>query len=213
MNNNITICRTYSMPEGTPEQTGAVVQTTAPELLTTHEPTTGTAHHVPRTEFGYTRTECACPQCTAHCRVVPGYLVPADLERLSRFLGYRNPLTCAAENLLASPGATVVQQGRVRQLPTLVPRRQANGACIFLDAQQRCRIHAVAPYGCAFFDAHQPEAEADARSQRGLQEIARHWANPKAHLYTLIWRILNATGRCAVPPAWARQQAAQQTQE
>jgi Fe-S-cluster containining protein len=157
-----------------------------------------------RTEFGFARTECACANCASHCRVVPGYLLPADVERIGRHLGYTNPLSFAAQYLLASPGATVVQAGQLRQLPTLVPRRQANGACLFLDDDSRCRIHAVAPFGCAFFDSHLSAEEADQRSQHGLREIARLWANPKAHLYPILWRILDATTRRAVPPAEAR---------
>ena len=161
----------------------------------------------PRTEFGFARTECACANCASHCRVVPGYLMPADVERISRHLGYTNPLSFASENLLASPGATVLQAGQLRQLPTLVPRYQANGACVFLDENSRCRIHAVAPYGCAMFDSHMSDDEANRRSTRGLWEIARLWANPKAHLYTLLWRILDATNRHALPPALARLRA------
>lgn len=168
-------------------------------------PSPATTPDATRTEYGFSRTECTCPQCASHCRVVPGYLVPADVERISRFLGYRNPLACAQAHLLASPGATVLHNGQVRQIPTLVPRRQANGACVFLDDQQRCRIHAVAPFGCAFFDAHQSHTEANTRSSYGLQEIARLWARPTAYLYTLLWRILDATGRRALPPALARQ--------
>jgi Fe-S-cluster containining protein len=166
----------------------------------------------PRTEFGFARTECACESCAAHCRVVPGYLVPDDVERISRHLGYHNPLSFASAHLLASPGATVLQEGRLRQIPTLVPRRQENGACLFLDENNRCRIHAVAPYGCAMFDSHQPADEANQRSTHGLMAIARAWANPKAYLYTLLWRILDATGRRALPPALARLQAARHEQ-
>ena len=99
-------------------QANHTAQTIAPETV--------------RTEFGFARTECACERCASDCRVVPGYLVPADVERLSRHLGYRNPLSFAAAKLLASPGATVLQEGRLRQLPTLVPRRQANGACVWM---------------------------------------------------------------------------------
>ena len=171
---------------------------------TTPEPT---PQSEPRTEFGFARTECACANCASHCRVVPGYLMPADVERISRHLGYTNPLSFASENLLASPGATVLQAGQLRQLPTLVPRYQANGACVFLDENSRCRIHAVAPYGCAMFDSHMSDDEANRRSTRGLWEIARLWANPKAHLYTLLWRILDATNRHALPPALARLRA------
>jgi Fe-S-cluster containining protein len=139
--------------------------------------------------------------------------MPADVARISRHLGYTNPLSFASENLLASPGATMLQAGQVRQLPTLVPRSQAHGTCVFLDENSRCRIHAVAPYGCAFFDSHMADDEATRRSTRGLKEVDRLGANPKAHLYTLLWRILEATGRRALPPALARLQAARREQE
>ena len=33
-----------------------------------------------RTEFGFTRTECACEQCIACCEILPAYLVPSDIE-------------------------------------------------------------------------------------------------------------------------------------
>lgn len=194
------------------EAAGKAAMNNTPTCQTENTATVAVAE-TPRTEFGFARTECACERCAAHCRVVPGYLVPADVERISRHLGYRNPLSFAIANLLASPGATVMQEGRLRQLPTLVPRRQENGVCVFLDENSRCRIHAVAPYGCAMFDSHMSDDEADRRSARGLWEIARLWANPKNHLYTLLWRILDATNRCAIPPALARLQAEAKEQE
>ena len=157
-----------------------------------------------RTEFGFTRTVCACAGCARHCRQVPGYLIPADVPRISRALGCASPFVFALKYLLASPGATVARGGTLYQIPTLVPRRQANGACVFLDDNNRCRIHAVAPYGCSFFDAHQAPAEADERSQRGLSEIARHWANLPPSLYVLLWHWLARTGRQALPPHLAR---------
>jgi hypothetical protein len=107
-------------------------------------------------------------------------------------------------DLLASPGATVARNGALYQIPTLVPRRQENGACVFLDDNNRCRIHAVAPYGCSFFDAHQPPAEADERSRRGLAEIARQWTQAPRTLYVLLWQWLYRTGRRAIPVHLAR---------
>ena len=127
-----------------------------------------------RVEFGFERSECACHECTANCKYIPGYLVPADVERISRFLGYSNIITFALENLAASPGATVMSaEGRVFQIPTLAPQRKADGSCKFLDSQNRCSIHEVSPFGCAFFDAHQSDVEAVRKSSRGLKEIAR----------------------------------------
>ena len=158
-----------------------------------------------RTEYGFERSECACQNCAAHCKFVPGYLVPADIERISRFLGYSNIVTFALENLAASPGATVMSaEGRVFQIPTLVPQRKEDGSCKFLDEQNRCTIHAVSPFACAFFDAHQSTVEANSRSSRGLQEIARQWTAGRASLYSLIWKLLFSVGLKAVPPHIAR---------
>jgi Fe-S-cluster containining protein len=158
-----------------------------------------------RAEFGFKRSVCACRECTANCKFIPGYLVPADIERISRHLGYSNLITFALANLAASPGATVMNtEGRVFQIPTLVPQRKPDGSCKFLDKQNRCAIHAVSPYGCAFFDAHQSNAEANRKSGRGLQEVAGQWVNGRAGLYAMIWRLLFSAGLRAVPPEVAR---------
>ena len=158
-----------------------------------------------RSEFGFARTECACAECAAHCRFVPGYLVPQDLERMSQSLGYANLVRFAFENLLASPGATVMSavDGRVFRIPTIVPQRGASGACKFLQRGE-CRAHEVSPYGCAMFDAHQSNEEANRRSARGLQEIAREWAGEPRSIYVCLWRMLDVAGLRAVAPELAR---------
>ena len=164
-------------------------------------------HRMPgvRLEFGFERSVCACHECTASCTFIPGYLVPADIERISRALGYSNMVTFALENLAASPGATVMNaEGRVFQIRTLVPQRRADGSCKFLDGQNRCTIHAVSPFGCAFFDAHQSTEEADRKSSRGLQEVAAQWIPGRASLYAMLWRLLYSAGRRAIPPHVAR---------
>ena len=170
----------------------------------TAAPTTLPHHTETRTEFGFARTDCACADCARHCRQVPGYLIPADVPRISRYLGCASPFVFALKYLLASPGATVARGGELCQIPTLVPRRQENGVCVFLDENNRCHIHAIAPYGCSFFDAHQPSAEADERSRRGLAEIACHWAQAPRTLYALLWQWLYRTGRHAIPVHIAR---------
>jgi len=159
-----------------------------------------------RTEFGFKRTECACDECTHNCQVIPGYLIPDDIERISRHLGYANLVRFAFENLAASPGATVLSggDGRIFRIPTIVPQRQANRACKFLR-DGNCTIHAVSPYGCAMFDVHQSHAEANRRSARGLQKIAREWAKGERSIYVLIWKMLDAAGICAIPPEVARE--------
>jgi hypothetical protein len=79
--------------------------------------------------------------------------------------------------LLASPGAIVAKAGRAFRIPTLVPARRSNRACIFLTDDNRCSIHAVSPCGCAFFDSHMSKAQADRRSIAGLNAIAWEWQN------------------------------------
>ena len=142
-----------------------------------------------RITFGFARTNCACEECALNCRFIPGYLIPADLAAIASQLGDENLLTFALENLLASPGATVMAEGQVFQIPTLVPARQLNGACTFLTAENHCAIHAVSPYGCSHFDVHQSHTEADTRSVAGLQAIAREWKT--GGLYARIWTILH----------------------
>lgn len=155
-----------------------------------------------RITFGFPRTECACAECVLNCRFIPGYLIPTDLTAMAAELGYDNLLSFALENLLASPGATVMANGELLQIPTLVPARQANSSCQFLTAENRCAIHRVSPFGCGFFDVHQSNAEADERSLAGLAVIMREWKT--GGLYARIWTILHAMKRDAPAPQEAR---------
>ena len=155
-----------------------------------------------RKEFGFARTVCACGECTINCHFIPGYLIPTDLERIAARLGYDDLLEFAINNLLASPGATVLDGGHVRQIPTLVPARRKDGACVFLDGQNRCSIHDGSPFGCAFFDVHQSKEESDRRSGYGLAEVDRAWR--EGHLYAQLWLLLKMLGLTAPSPVAAR---------
>jgi hypothetical protein len=156
-----------------------------------------------RAEFGFLRTACACAACAAHCLHLPGYLIPADLDRVGHRLAPPEGLTTwARRHLLASPGALVRRGTTVFRIPTLVPARRADGACTFLTAENRCAIHAVAPFGCAFFDAHQPGAEAERRCRRGLQAVLDAWTN--GAVYARVWLALDAAGLRAPPPETCR---------
>jgi hypothetical protein len=158
-----------------------------------------------RTEFGFARTVCSCRECTLNCRHLPGYLIPADLERLHQQLAPDEDLTTwARRHLLASPGALVVRRGQVVRILTLVPARRPDGACTFLTDDDRCAVHAVAPFGCAFFDAHQSGAEADRRSTRGLQAVMEAW--DAGDTYARLWVTLAGAGLAATPPEVARRQ-------
>lgn len=172
-----------------------------------------TKHSLPlvdpaRTEFGFSRTICDCWECTLNCRHIPGYLIPADLDRIHQHLVPGDDLFAwARQHLLASPGAKVVQRGRIFRIRTLVPARQINGTCTFLTPEGRCAIHAIAPYGCGFFDAHQPHSESDRRSTQGLRAVQEAWV--REGLYARIWLDLALLGLRAPPPELCRQQLQQ----
>lgn len=156
---------------------------------------------IERTEFGVARTECACRTCVANCRFIPGALIPADLNRISEYLSESDLTRFAFDNLLASPGAIILSRGRLIRVRTLVPTRRTDGAC-FLTVEDRCSIHAVAPFSCALFDCSQSREEADALSLRGLMEVARAWQ--RGDLYAQLWLMLYHDGRIAPSPIEAR---------
>ena len=56
----------------------------------------------------------------------------------------------------ASPGAMVRDHyGEVYRVGTITPRFDRHKKrCVFLDDDERCTIHEVAPFGCAYFDTH-----------------------------------------------------------
>ena len=105
-------------------------------------------------EHGFARTVCACPRCVACCER-PGPLAPGDYERIRAHLGASDAV--ARTLFWASPGAVVLDRrtGQARRIGTVTPRA-AGGRCVFQQADGRCGIHAVAPFGCAYFDMHQP---------------------------------------------------------
>lgn len=107
----------------------------------------------------FERTVCACSECVAHCKRQPGPLAVHDLERVDN------------DKLCASPGAVVGRAGRIFSIGTIVPKTKADGTCVFLDEQDRCTIHATAPFGCAYFDAHMGRQEAFRRASWYLTRI------------------------------------------
>ena len=141
-----------------------------------------------RTEFGVARTVCDCSLCKTNCRFIPGALIPADLYRISEYLGESDLTRFAFDNLLASPGAIIYARGELIRIPTLVPARRTDDACRFLTAGDRCSIHNVSPYSCAMFDHSQSMEEADALSLRALIEVARAWQ--RGDIYAQLWQML-----------------------
>jgi len=121
-------------------------------------------------EHQFNRTKCACENCRACCKRQPGPLAPGDFERivehfikthkLEREVAFQH----VKRQLCASPGALVMQEdGIIRRIGSITPKR-VRGRCVFLDEQERCTIHEVAPFGCAFFDTHMGHRAAHPRS-------------------------------------------------
>lgn len=115
-------------------------------------------------EHNFTRTTCDCAECVACCKKQPGPLVFADLPRIQDFLGL--PLVEFLKLFVASLGSLVmdVRTGETRRIGSITPARKADGSCVFLDANDRCTIHSVAPFGCAYFDIHMDAATAIPRA-------------------------------------------------
>ena len=82
-----------------------------------------------RIEFGVARTVCACRACIANCRFIAGSLIPADVNRISEYLGESDLTRFALDNLLASPGAIIYTRSGLVRIRTLVPARKTDGAC------------------------------------------------------------------------------------
>jgi len=110
----------------------------------------------------FSRTSCACKQCVACCERQPGPLAPGDFEKIAAHLGETPEV--AKLHFWASPGAMVQNERGVQfRVGTITPRL-VRGKCVFLDEHDRCKIHAVAPFGCAYFDTHMSAVEAMPRS-------------------------------------------------
>ncbi len=109
-----------------------------------------------RVQHGFPATTCGCDFCRAYCKHIPGRLDASDLHRLCP---PGEDVFAWAERHLRAVDDT--------PYPKLVPARQANGHCHWYQ-DGRCTVHAQAPYGCAFFDAHMPAAEVENRRLASL---------------------------------------------
>jgi hypothetical protein len=164
-----------------------------------------------RTEFGFTRTICACQKCKECCRWLPGALVPSDLDRMVP--AGEDPLAWAEHHLRASPGAVarIASTHEQMRVPSLVPARQpGKHVCHWLTKDGRCSVHAVAPYGCAFHDVHMSAETGEPRSLAAVHAQINAW---KAELdrpgcpeglYARIWMHLKSRGLVSAGPEEGR---------
>lgn len=142
-------------------------------------------HHAspagPRSRHGFRRTTCGCALCRAYCRHVPGRLEVGDLERLCP--PGRDLFAWAREHLRAVVGAPG---------PRLVPARRYPGGPCHWHLDGACLVHADAPYGCAFFDAHMSAREVARRSRAADDAIQEDAAQDGP--YAQVWRYLHQLG-------------------
>lgn len=129
---------------------------------------------------GFARTKCACLACQAACRHVPGSLDPSDLQHL-----------CPPGEDLLRWSEQHLRAVIDKQVPTLVPARQANGHCHWYY-EGRCLVHEHAPYSCAFFDTHMTDEDIDRRSSATMQ--ARREDAAKQGVYFQVWQHLCRRG-------------------
>lgn len=142
------------------------------------------------------RTVCACSHCVRWCHSMPGALAPGDLERIQDHLGDHSE-EFVTSNFVASEGARVRMRTREFNVPSITPAQKADGTCVFLDEHDRCRVHAVAPFGCSRFDCHQAIAEGEQRLR--LLLAAQMFAHQRNGVYSIRYQQLRAVGRLAPP--------------
>jgi Fe-S-cluster containining protein len=120
----------------------------------------------------FNRTTCACADCVACCKRQPGPLAPGDFERIAAHLG-ETPEQAKA-HFCASPGALIKDKvtGQVARVGSIVPKTHRGSRCVFLDDNDRCSIHPVAPFGCAYHDTHMSRATAMPRSLWWARAVA-----------------------------------------
>lgn len=150
-----------------------------------------------RKEFGYERVKCDCNDCIEPCTYLPGYLIPADLERMKSIMDGMDIFKWAEEHLLASPGATVFDRntGEVCCIPTLVPSRGEDGFVCHWLKDNKCTVHEISPFGCAFFKVCEERDNWQELSLRGLQVILEDHQNNGT--YSQVWYHLNQKGLIA----------------
>ncbi len=113
------------------------------------------------------RTTCGCPECVACCKRKPGPLIGGDFERIADYLGELPER--AKEHFTASRGSLIAYKGELHRIGTITPKQKDDGSCVFLDENDRCKIHPVAPFGCAYFDTHMDFEEANRRVKHAVQ--------------------------------------------
>jgi len=144
---------------------------------------------------------------------MPGALVSGDLEKIAEACGQEEvTLSWLLSHFWASEGAKVIKTAVVDgdtkhlaiRVPTIVPQQTADGRCVFLSADNKCSIHEVSPFGCAYHDMHMDKEEAYRRSEIAVRDqLVSHRDNDDYARYCLLLSQL----RREAPPLDSRRAA------
>jgi Fe-S-cluster containining protein len=144
---------------------------------------------VANTRPPFKRTSCACAKCVSFCKTAPGMLIPSDVDRIATRLVDLGRIARPDEVgrfLRATRGTDIFDNAARRgmRVPQIGPARDRRGRCVFLSSDDRCEIHTVSPFGCAYFDAHMPDQEAERRKIWSLEQVRsnRRYADLRATL-------------------------------
>lgn len=125
-------------------------------------------------------TECGCGDCVDACKHRPGWFLPGEVDKAAGFLGLS-----PEEFFKRYLGVDYwVDDGEVRQTDIFAPRHVGRpggqrypfypaGRCVFLDENERCKIHLVKPAECAHYIHTMDEKE----PYEFRKEVARAWSS------------------------------------
>jgi len=155
----------------------------------------------------FERTKCCCERCIVGCRTMPGSLAPGDIERILHYVSPPDPWKFVEENFLASDGFKILANTpdgvKTLAVPTIVPAKDDDGRCVFLSPGDRCIIHPVSPFGCAYYDTHMVYEEAENRSLFSVAAVVDD-SHATAVSYRVYIAALREQGKIATPASERR---------
>jgi Fe-S-cluster containining protein len=129
---------------------------------------------------------------------MPGALIPGDMQRIAEHQGVPCDMAWIEKHFLASEGAQIRKEGKVLSIRSIVPAQQPDGRCVFLTEAGRCSVHAVSPFGCAYFDSHMSPQPSSQLSKMAV--MAQMLGNEEPDgLYAKAWEHLNQAGLKPAP--------------
>lgn len=136
---------------------------------------------------------------------MPGMLAPGDLTAIAKYMKVAdNDDHWLVNNFVASEGAKVAFGGAVRNIPTITPRQEDDGRCVFLADDETCSIHKVSPFGCRTFRiCNDPDVTPSELIDKAAEDTEKISTALKHCIldddYNEAWEILHDSGCIAAP--------------